>query len=328
MNRKTAIGTRPYRPRPFVPLVSDPHLLTILGNFWPRKLDFAPYPGTAAYFQTEPGVQVSVFTQHPPNPVGELILVHGLEGGAEAGYMRTMAHRALLHGFVVHRFHMRTCGGTEHLCNTLYHAGLTSDLSAYITSLKTALPVFLTGFSLGGNVVLKLAGELAGQAPQLLAGACAVSAPIDLAMAARCIGQPANRIYQRRFVTRMHARLSSTGRYSATQLAPLRTLYQIDDQITAPSFGFGSADNYYATQSANRFLGAIQIPTLLIAAQDDPLIPFTMYRDARPEQNPYITALYPDHGGHIGFIARQKPRFWADETVIGWVLNRIEQRAR
>ena len=172
--------------------------------------------------------------------------------------------------------------------------------------------------------VLKLAGELAAQAPKLLAGVCAVSAPIDLALAARRIGQPANRIYQRRFVTRMHARLLATGRYPATQLAPLRSLYQIDDQITAPSFGFGSAGNYYATQSANGFLGAIHIPTLLIAAQDDPLIPFTMYRDARPEQNPYITVLYPDHGGHIGFIARQKPRFWADETVIGWILNQIE----
>ena len=142
MNRKTAIATRLPWPRPFVPLVSSPHLLTILGNFWPRKLDFSPYPGSNVCFQTEPEVQVSVHTQNPPNPVGEIILVHGLEGGAEAGYMRTMAHRALLHGLVAHRFHMRTCGGTEHLCNTLYHAGLTSDLLAYITSLKTALPVF------------------------------------------------------------------------------------------------------------------------------------------------------------------------------------------
>ncbi len=252
-----------------------------------------------------------------------MVLVHGLEGASDAGYMRTLAHRALTSGFATHRFHMRTCGGTEYLCNTLYHGGLTSDLLAYLKLLNSSLPVFLIGFSLGGNVVLKLAGELAQNGPQLLAGVSAISAPIDLAMAARRINAPENVIYQRRFVTRMQARLTATGRYTSAALHPLRTLYDIDDKITAPSFGFGTADRYYATQSSNQLLPQIQVPALLIAAQDDPLIPFRMYRDAAPESNPHVRAIYPEHGGHLGFIARDKPRFWADETIVEWAQSLI-----
>jgi predicted alpha/beta-fold hydrolase len=307
--------------RKFVPIVNNPHALTILGNFWPRELDFSLYPSTRKLYRTEPDVEVLVDSQSPQNPIAELVMVHGLEGAGEAGYIRTLAHHALTHNFATHRFHMRTCGGTEHLCNTLYHGGLTSDLLSYLKQLNTTKPVFLTGFSLGGNVVLKLAGELGAEAQQLLAGVCAVSAPIDLAMAAHQINAPVNFVYQRRFVTRMRARLAATGRYPPGQLAKLHTLYEIDDKITAPSFGFATADRYYATQSSNRFLADIRIPTLLIAAQDDPLIPFRMYREAQPERNPHITAIYPEHGGHIGFLARQKPRFWADETIVRWALE-------
>ena len=271
-------------------------------------------------------MEVLVETQKPPHPVGEMIMIHGLEGSSEAGYMRTLAHHCLENNLIAHRFHMRTCGGTEHLCKTLYHGGLTSDLLAYLTQLRSTLPVFLTGFSLGGNVVLKLAGELGERGPDMLAGVCGVSAPIDLGMAARRISQRLNVFYQRRFVGRMRTRLTATGRYTEADFAGLKSLYEIDDKITAPSFGMGNAEDYYGTQSANRFLPAIRVPTLLIAAQDDPLIPFRMYEQAAPERNAFIRTIYPKHGGHLGFIARRKPRFWADETIVDWALGRIEDR--
>ncbi len=305
--------------RPFVPILSNPHLLTILGNFWPRNLDFSRYPSQTHLYRTEPDVQVLVETQRPAHPRAEVVLVHGLEGAADAGYMRTLAHGCLEAGFTAHRFHMRTCGGTEHLCNTLYHGGLTSDLRAFLQQLRSSLPVFLVCFSLGGNVVLKLAGELGENGPELLAGVCGVSAPIDLGMAARRISDPVNFLYQRRFVTRMHDRLLATGRYTQEQLAPLRTLDEIDDKITAPSFGLTNAENYYGTQSSNRFLASVRIPALVIAAQDDPLIPFRMYRESPPDENANIRTLYPEHGGHLGFIARRKPRFWADQTILEWL---------
>src|ERR1035441_5776568 len=142
--------------RPFIPLVRNPHLLTILGNFWPRKFDFSRWPMDSRLFRSDPDAQVLVQTQSPESPRAEVVFVHGLEGGGDAGYIVSMAHACLSAGFVTHRFHMRTCGGTEHLTRTLYHAGLTGDLRVFLTQRKGVdregprLPVFLVGFSLGG----------------------------------------------------------------------------------------------------------------------------------------------------------------------------------
>lgn len=248
------------------------------------------------------------------------MVVHGLEGSGEAGYVRTLSHAALGAGFVVHRFHMRTCGGTQHLCKTLYHAGLTSDLLAYLKRLRgsESFPVFLVGFSLGGNVVLKLAGELGEEARPLISGVCAISTPIDLAACARRIGQRANRLYERRFVNRMRERVMATGRYTREQLSA-KSLYDFDDRITAPSFGFGNADNYYRTQSANGFLDRIRVPALLIQAKDDTFIPFETYNHHAFQTNPFLRLIATDYGGHLGFLARRGKRFWVDETVMEWI---------
>ena len=310
-----------FQPEPFVPLVKNAHLLTILGNFWPRKLDFSAYPETARLYRTEPDVQVLVQSQRPEKPIAELVMVHGLEGSAEAGYMRTLAHTALRRNIATHRFNMRTCGGTAKLCPTLYHAGLTSDLLFFLRQLGSQVPVFLTGFSLGGNVSLKLAGELGDSAAGILAGVCAVSTPIDLAASVRRIEQRDNRLYERRFVKRMRERMFSTGRYTREQLAPLKSIYDIDDKITAPSFGFGTADNYYATQSSIRFLDRIRIPGLLIQAEDDSFIPFESFRDPVIAANPCLRVLSTKYGGHVGFLSKSAPRFWIDQTVTQWLLS-------
>jgi predicted alpha/beta-fold hydrolase len=313
-----------YQPEPFVPLVRDPHLLTILGNFWPRKLDFSPYPETACLYRTEPDVQVLVQSQRPANPIAELVMVHGLEGSGEAGYMRTLAHTALQRNIATHRFNMRTCGGTGRLCPTLYHAGLTSDLLFFLRQLHSPLPVFLTGFSLGGNVALKLAGELGDAAAGVLAGVCAVSTPIDLAASVRRIAERDNRLYEQRFVARMRERMLSTDRYTGQQLARLKSIYEIDDQITAPSFGFGTADNYYATQSAKLFLDHIRIPGLLVQAEDDSFVPFDMFRSSSLTGNPFLRLITTRHGGHLGFLSKSAPRFWVDQTITGWLISQLK----
>ena len=162
---------------------------------------------------------------------------------------------------------------------TLYHAGLTSDLLAVLRQLRSEgrAPAFLVGFSLGGNVVLKLAGEMGESARPLVRGVCAVSTPLDLAACARRIAQPANRLYERRFVRRMRARLCATGRYQKRNFRGLRSVKDIDDRITAPSFGFGDAANYYRTQSAIRYLDGIRVPVLLIQAKDDTIVPFDIF---------------------------------------------------
>ncbi len=309
--------------RPFEPVHRNPHVLTILGNFWPRKYDFARYPLQSRHIRTDPDTQVLVQTQHPLTPpVGEVVLLHGLEGAGDAGYIKSMAWDTLQAGFIAHRFHMRTCGNTEDLCKTLYHAGLTSDLRSFVEQLRAegrGLPVLLCGFSLGGNVALKLAGEL-GET-DLINGVCTISTPIDLAAGVRRIGQFDNRLYERRFLDRMRQRLIATGRYSAAELKAAKTLYEIDDKITAPSFGFKGADHYYATQSSINYLGRIRVPTLLIQAKDDTFIPFEMYRRAGIESNKQLRLIATEHGGHLGFLSRRGNRFWIDEVAVDFFLS-------
>ena len=299
----------------FHPLFRNPHVQTIAAHLWPR-------PQSAQvmhrrYLQTEPGTQVLIETQHPAGEArGQIVLVHGLEGSGEAGYMQSLAAAALDAGFSAHRFHMRTCGGTEHLTGTLYHAGLTSDLLAALRDLG---PAHLVGFSLGGNVVLKLAGELGDSGPGLLRSVIAVSAPLDLALCARRIAEWDNRLYERRFVRRMRARLCATGRYKAADFEGCRSVLDIDERITAPSFGFGTADRYYASQSALGFLDRIQVPALLIHAKDDTLAPFSICEAEAVKRNPNIHLIATDHGGHLGFLARGRNRFWLDEAILSWI---------
>jgi len=272
------------------------------------------------HVRTEPDTEVLVQTQRPERPLAEVVFVHGLEGGGNAGYIVSLAHACLSAGFVTHRFHMRTCGGTEHLTNTLYHAGLTSDLRTFLERCETPrLPTFLVGFSLGGNVVLKLAGELGDTAPQLIAGVCAISTPIDLGACARRMGERDNYLYERRFVKRMRNRLIATGRYTAGQFRNARSIYAIDDKLTAPSFGFGTADRYYETQSAQGFLDRIRVPALLIQAKDDTFIPFDIFSHPAFGRNPNLRLVVTEYGGHLGFLQRQGRRFWIDETVTEWI---------
>ena len=309
----------------FRPLFRSPHLQTIAGHFWKRPEAGDRSPEERRYFQTEPNVQVLVTSQRPPGACrGEVVMVHGLEGSGDAGYIRSLSAHALRAGFAAHRFHMRTCGGTERLCPTLYHAGLTSDLLAVLREFQSEgrAPAFLVGFSLGGNVVLKLAGELGDSAPDFIAGVCAASTPLDLEACARRIAEPRNRIYERRFVRRMRARLCATGRYRESDFRGLRSVMALDDRITAPSFGFGNAANYYRTQSAIGYLDRIRVPVLLIQAKDDTFIPFEIFESEAVRTNPCIELLATEYGGHLGFLGRGEERFWLDRTIMNWIQRR------
>lgn len=308
--------------QPFVPLHANPHFQTIAGHLWKRPLDTVRYPVEARLYRTEPEVQVLVESQQPEGQVrGHIVMVHGLEGSGAAGYMQSLSAAALSDGFAPHRFHMRTCGGTEHLCQTLYHAGLTSDLRAVLETMQGEglAPLHLVGFSLGGNVVLKLAGEMGEQARGLVRSVCAVSTPLDLGGCVDRIGRIDNRIYEYRFVRRMRHRLIATGRFTDADFRGLRTVRDIDERITAPSFGFRDAEHYYATQSAIRFLDGIRVPTLLVQAKDDTFIPSSLYDQEAVRRNPHVRLLMTPTGGHLGFIARKSPRFWVDHAVTAWI---------
>lgn len=313
----------------------NPHLATIAGNFWRRPESERRWPVEAVVYETEPGVRVLVHSQRPlvskgGNPKGELILVHGLEGSSAAGYARSMVHAALERGWATHRFNMRGCGGTDELAVSGYHAGQTSDLLAFVRERRrlSTLPIFIVGFSLGGNVTLKLAGELADTAGELLAGVCAVSTPIDLAACVAALAQPRNFIYQNRFLSRLKDRIRRKNRqapdvYTLEHLPKIRTIEDFDDHYTARLFGFGTAQNYFRTQSSNQFLERIRVPALLVQSKDDPLVPFPIFEHPAFDRNPRLTLLAVEHGGHLGFLARGKARFWLDGTVLDWMERNI-----
>ena len=260
----------------------------------------------------------------PATVKGELIMLHGLEGSHDSGYMRSLAHAALGEGYRTHRLNMRSCGGTERLSQTLYHAGLTTDLRAILQQLEG--PVYLAGFSLGGNVVLKLLGEL-GESLKV-AGAVAVSTPLDLEACCRRMMEPRNRLYEQRFVSRLKLRYRERHQLHPEHYRPHQdrlkildkvcTVMDFDHEITAPYFGFGTAANYYATQSSGQFLAAIRVPTLVVQAKDDPLIPFSVYERHAWRQYPSVGLLAPEHGGHVGFLAQANPRFWVDQAILAF----------
>ncbi len=312
--------------RPFSPFFKNPHLATIAGNFWQRPVSELRWPAASVLYQTEPDIQVLVRQQLPPDARGEVILIHGLEGSSESGYARSMAYGALERGFGVHRFNMRGCGGTESLAVMSYHAGQTSDLLHVVRERRrlSGKPVWVVGYSLGANVTLKLAGELAEEAIGLLAGVAAVSAPIDLASCAHALNRPSNLIYRNRFVDRLKERirrknLLSPDVYTLEHLPKVKSIVDFDDYYTSRLFGFGTAANYFATQSSNQFLERIRIPALLLIAKDDPMVPFHVYDHPAFGRNPLLRLLPVEHGGHLGFISRTQPRFWLDHTILDWM---------
>jgi predicted alpha/beta-fold hydrolase len=326
--------------RPFVPLFRDPHVQTIAGRYWPVRFDEVTWPTRERYFATEPAVRILAHcnVQAPglksslrnrlassaggasggPAPV--VLAVHGLTASSQAPYMRSLAQRALLAGFDVIRLNVRNCGGTEHLAPTLYHSGLTADLRAVVEQLAPR-PLYLAGFSMGGNMVLKLAGEWRGQPPPHVRAVCGVSVPIRLDVCARRLGEPCNRIYEIRFLRELRRTLKRK-RQVMPELFPaplperIGSIYEFDDTVTAPAFGFRSADHYYETQSSAGFLGAIRVPALLIQAQDDPFIPFDVFEDVKPEKNRCARLEAPEYGGHVAFLAKGTPRFWAIEQAV------------
>ncbi len=312
---------------PFRPTVQSPHLQTIAGHVWPRPFDSRRFPVSKKLYQTDPDAQVLVETQQPAGvSEGEILLVHGLEGSADAGYMRSLSYRAVLDGYTVHRLNLRSCGRTEHLSKTVYHGGLTGDLLFVLRTLQADghRPPWLVAFSLGGNLVAKLGGELGEDAKMLIRGICAASAAIDLKLVARRVGQRDNRLYEARFVRLMQARARAVRGMTRADLRGIRSVFELDDRITGPAFGFKGRGNIITQNPipANQFLDRIQVPALFITAKDDTFIPFAIYDHPAFRTNPHLQLVATEYGGHVGFIAKDQPRLWLDYAIMNWIGQR------
>ena len=318
--------------REFIPhrLLRNGHLMTIAASFWRREYPRLP-AGLPRLFQTEPGTQVRADCHFHAN-AGEhptLVLLHGLEGSSDSDYIRGTAEKAWVAGFNVVRLNQRNCGGTEHLTESLYHSGLSGDIRAVVLELieRDRLPeIFAAGFSMGGNLVLKMAGEFGDAAPAELRGFAAVAPSFHLAACAAELELPKNFLYERHFVTRLKRRMRHKAglfpsRYAnglRDELARVRSVREFDDLITAPFCGFRDAADYYERSSAMHVVGSIRRPTLILTAEDDPVVPVTMFSIEALRKNPNITLVVTRSGGHCAFISQEggSGRFWAEEQIV------------
>jgi hypothetical protein len=304
--------------------------MTIASNFWPRRTPRLG-PSIPRDFATEPGTHVRGACHWQPVPQSHptLVIVHGLEGSSESGYSRGTAEKAWLSGFNVVRLNQRNCGGTEKLSPTLYHSGLSIDIFGVVSELieRDGLPeIFTAGYSMGGNLVLKMAGELGDAAPDRFRGCVAIAPALDLASCANALERRENFLYQSHFVRRLKRRmLYKASLYpeiypdaALTELANVKSVRGFDDAITAHFCGFDSADHYYETSSALRVVSGIRRPTLIIAAKNDPFVPFAPFNDPAIRDNPFITVVAPEHGGHCAFISAESgdERFWAEARLV------------
>ena len=318
--------SKPFRP---LPLFTTGHAQTLAAYAWPRRFLLRTQPDEERLFEVAPSVKVLGHCRWQSEPAKHptIILWHGIEGSSSSVYMLAMAQKGFLAGFNVIRMNLRNCGGTEHLTPTLYHGGLTEDLHAVVKELieHDRLPkILLVGFSLGGNMVLKLGGEYAEEPPSEVLGVCAVSPSIDLSASSHSIDQGSNWIYHRNFLRRLRNRIRLKKTlypelYDVSELELVRTMREFDDRFTALYHGFTGADDYYYRASAIRVIDQVCIPTLVVHGQDDPFIPFAPLLEPAVACNPYILLLAPEHGGHCAFLAtasNEEDRFWAENRVL------------
>jgi predicted alpha/beta-fold hydrolase len=259
------------------------------------------------------------------------VLVHGLEGSSQSGYMLGLAQRAFEAGWNAVRLNQRNCGGTESLTPSLYNSGLSGDYRAVLTELierDSLSDIFFAGYSMGGNLILKMAGEFGPSAPRQLRGVAAVCPCIDLAVCADAVALPANFIYQRHFVGRLKERMRRKaqlfpGKFDLGPMAHVRTLREFDDVVTATYCGFRNASDYYAQSSALRVAAGIRVPAFILTAQDDPFVPFASFSDAAVARNAHIDVNAPLHGGHCAFISRYAgdTRYWAEARLMEFFMS-------
>jgi predicted alpha/beta-fold hydrolase len=268
--------------------------------------------------------------QQRPWEHATLILLHGLESSSDAHYVRGLADKAFASGFNAVRLNQRNCGGTERLSDGLYHSGLTDDPNAVMRELAEVdgLTAFaVAGYSLGGNLALKLAGEYGATPPPHLRAVCAVSPTMDLALCVDALEERQNAIYQWHFVRNLKRRMrrkaeAFPGQWSLDALPTIRSIRAFDEAYTAPFHGFRDAADYYHRASAMRVVDRITVPTLVISAADDPFVPPGPFKEPMVIRNRNITVKLTEHGGHCGFIEEPGPSYdgyWAERQVLEFV---------
>lgn len=307
------------------------HLMTIFGWGNPRHFPHLP-PPTIRYFDVAEGTRVMAHCHWHADPAARptIIALHGLNASSDAHYMRGIASKAFGRGMNVIRLNQRNCGNTEHLSRGLFHSGLTEDARYVIEELEHVdglKSLALAGYSLGGNLALKLAGEYGDHPPPTLHAVAAVSPILEISQCVHALERPSNVLYEWNFVRDLRRRMRrkeqvSPGHFDLALLARVRSVRQFDETFTAPHFGFRDAEDYYHRASAMRLVDRVRVPTLIISAEDDPFVPSGPFRDPSVRDNPAITMKLSTHGGHCGFVAARhgdSDGYWAEDQIVDWV---------
>jgi predicted alpha/beta-fold hydrolase len=324
----------PFLPRrPFV----SGHAQTIVGNFLPRR-SLLP-PPEERLFNVEPEVQVLCHCHWQPERATAmtLVIVHGLEGSSESQYVIGTGSKAWAAGMNVVRMNMRNCGDTEHLGPTLYNSSMSGDVGEIARTLIAEdglQKLALVGYSMGGNLVLKLLGEWGADAPPQVKAAVGVSPAMDLAPSSDALHHPVNRVYEWKFLLALRRRMLRKAalypeRYDVRYLRGMRSMRDFDDQITARYSEFSDAEDYYHRAAAARVIDRIAVPTLVLHSLDDPFIRVLPETRGKLLGNPHVTYMETTHGGHCAFLAAAADSYdgrWAERQAIAF-LQRLERRA-
>jgi predicted alpha/beta-fold hydrolase len=313
---------------PFEPprWLRGPHAQTIVGSFLSGR---ARLESTRLHHLALPDGDQLVL--HDDRPVswrpGEqtALLIHGLGGCHSSPYMRRIAARLVARNRRVFRLDLRGSGAGEKLARLPYHAGLTADILVAmdkITNECPGSPLVVAGFSLGGNMLLKLLGELGTDGRSRVQRALAVCPPIDLHACAARLEGPSGRFYDRYFVRLLCRRLAKRREPTDIAIPRLRRLREFDDFYTARISGFRDVGDYYDRTSAAAFIPAIDVPTWIIAARDDPVVDFRPFE--KVAYPPRVALTITDRGGHLGYLARRgldPDRFWLDWRLMSWLTS-------
>ena len=303
------------------------HAQTIAGNFM-RRPNGLPDPEERLCV-IEPGVRILCHCHWQPERQERLTLmiVHGLEGSSQSRYVIGTGSRAWKRGWNVVRMNIRGCGGTERLSSTLYHSGLSQDVEKLVAGMTGSEGLrrgALVGYSMGGNQVLRAVGRWGTKAPPEVVVAAAVSPSCDLAISSDRIHAPGNRIYEWWFLQSLRKSFRRKaelwpGRFDPALLKNVHSVRDFDESITARYMGFAGAADYYDKASSSHVLDRIALPTLVIQSGDDPFIVMSAESQRKLEENPNVTFLHTQHGGHCAFIGEPDggdDGHWAERKIV------------
>ena len=259
-----------------------------------------------------------------------MVLVHGLEGSSQSQYIVGNTARALRAGLNVVRMNMRSCGGTDHLSPTIYHSGRSSDVGRVVDAIvrKQQLEaVALVGYSMGGNLVLRWAGEAAARMPRQVRAVVGISPLMDLAPSSAALHEPLNRAYEWHFLRGMMARVRRRMElypriYGDAQVGRIRSMRDFDQYIVARYGGFADADDYYESVASSHYAGLLRVPTLIVHSTDDPFIRMLPSTREALMGNPQVTYIETERGGHCAFLAAPHGEYdgrWAEKTLLGYL---------